>query len=341
MSNTYTASSATKANLLSTFHSVIDGHAGWTSASDASDYIFTNVANDNLKFKIAYTASAGTISFSMHDGTSYSKSATMTFSNNTDAQSVSMYNIVNDNRIITVLSTQNGDGTYTNNVSYLGYIGKFDSNDKHAWGMYVSGASELEGKGLTRYGIPYGCLETFWMRAVTKRSDSSDNPISIDTSRYAYRTTTPTPYIFADMQGWGGEEYGYNSEGVIGNLECGTATFGSFNLRDLAEEEKFISKRATRIGVFKEFDGNDGRGLRGVLDGMYHLGQTWYKDSAGLVVPRTKGSIPTSVKLLVGGSRGAGFLDSGITNWLVVPLSNKVKNYDIYNGLNVIVIPVS
>jgi len=334
----YSATTTTKAGLLAAINDRIDALTKWTASTGGNTASIANTDHTQMMLQITYASASDTILFAMHDGTGYTKEATMTFSNaGVSSQVVNLYSLVNDDRLIFVISTKDANNIYTNNMFYFGRIAAFDADDKHAWGLYVSGAPELMGKNFTNLGIGYGVLECMYIRAVTRFSNDADEPISIMGSDYAKRSTVVTPFTFMDMEGYDGAEYGYNAEGLKTNILTGTPTFGGPNLRDIFEEEKYLASRVIRIGVYKEFDGRDGFGMKGTMDGLYHVKNTWSQDSNKLTVPKTKGMAPTTVSILVS-SRGAGFLGS-TTNWLVVPLSNRSNTFYIYNGLNVIAIP--
>jgi hypothetical protein len=334
MAVSYEKVTTTKAGLLASITSKIDANSAWACVGGVAEH-----TGGKIKYTFEYTSPQNTLLAKMYDGTGYNYEATATISTTGAGQTVTYYILINDTRIFLAFSTLDND-VYTNTAIYAGMISRFDTSDNHAWGLYVSGAPETVGREYPHEGIPYGCLETMYMRAITKYSDALGEPKSISSGN-PYRSIIVTPFMFCDLKGYDGVESNYNSQGSKDNNLSGTPTFGSGNYRDLYEEEKYLGTRVKRIGVYREFDDHDGSGLRGTLDLVYHVEQSWSNSSDGIVIPKKMGMAPAEVSLLMS-ARGLGFLSNwtlDTNGWVVFPLSNKVDNFNIYNGLKVIAFP--
>lgn len=259
---------------------------------------------------------------------------------------------------------------YYSTMAYLGLIDRFVSTDYRAWGAYISGAPELSGKYLLQLrtqgdvyngvppegtpagssinigGVSYGVLETFMMRSMSQTDTSiqGQQPVASDAARKTVLENNLAPFTFVDVEGYDGAEIGYQAatHGITSRDTdktnvSGSASFTGPTLRDLFEEEKYIGSRLKRIGIFREFNGYDGYGMRGTLQGLYSVKQAWGTDSAGAIVPKQKWMAPANVKVYTSSRGSTNF--SGEDDWVVLPLANNVKNNYLYNGLDVVAVP--
>jgi hypothetical protein len=298
--------------------------AGWTCSSSATSFTaskgliyaqFVRTAVDVPTFKV-YLSDNG--------GTSYSDYQTLRFAPDgtyTGNLDVHFFADTSPETIKIVIGGVSG-GLYYYNIIYLGYIARFDSTDVNAYGLYVSGAPEARGVNYPHEGISLSTLETMLLRSV--------QPITAVTGNMPFKfmdMDTVVEMVNSD----------YNSRGTKNNLLTGSVDFDGNSMRDLWEESKYLGRRMGQVGVYKEYIGNNGRGLRGTLRGLYAVQQFWTLDNAGNKIPHKIGKQALAATVLTS-TRGEKRFD-GETDWLVFPLYNSVKDYYIYNGLHVIALP--
>lgn len=276
-------------------------------------YKFSRSAVDSGTFKVSFSK----------DGTTYFAEQTFNLYADDYTGNCDVHLFGSDSNKSVQLVIGSTDGTnYFYNMIHMGYIARIDSSDETAYGLLVTGASEIKGSALEGFGISPACLENIYLAATSTDADTTGF------------LGEPVPFHFVD-----GLDRSY--DGMLykpgGDANLGSIDYDGNTLRDLDEEIKYIGRYMSPIGVSRPGTGQLGSGWRGTLKRVYAVHSGMNKDSDGTTINKTAGSKYTAATFRFY-EKGAQRFDEE-TDWIIFPLNNNVNFYNVYRGLNVIALP--